>query len=125
MKTNTVGRPGFFGLNAAILSSFGCNAIVVVLRWFLFVKLVKPPGYSNTLGKWNCCCCLKFGFYFEDLLVQLLVAPEYLLCFVGLRGFYFDDLLVQLSVAPDCIVVLPSFYFDGLLIHLLVDLTLE
>jgi len=42
-----------------------------------------------------------------------------------LRGFYFDDLLVQLSVAPDCIVVLPSFYFDGLLIQLLVDLALE
>ena len=46
VKTNILGRPGVFGLNVAILSSFGCNAIVVVLRWFLFVKLVKPPGYS-------------------------------------------------------------------------------
>ena len=42
-----------------------------------------------------------------------------------MRGFYLDDLLMQLSVAPEYIVVLPSFYFDGLLIHLLVDLALE
>jgi len=63
VKTNIVGRPGFFDLNAAILSSFGWNAIVVVLRWFLFVKLVKPPGYCNTLEKKekrNCGCCLKW-----------------------------------------------------------------
>ena len=37
-----VGRPGFLDLNAAILSSFGCNSIIVVLRWFLSVKMVKP-----------------------------------------------------------------------------------
>ena len=42
VKTNIAGRPGYFGLNAAILSSFGCNAIVDALRRFLFVKLVKP-----------------------------------------------------------------------------------
>ena len=41
VKTN-VGRPGFLSLNMAILSFFGCNAMVIVLRWFLFVKLVKP-----------------------------------------------------------------------------------
>ena len=46
------------GLNAAVLSSFGCNAIVVVLRQFLFVKLVKPAILH--WKKWNCCCCLKW-----------------------------------------------------------------
>ena len=41
-KQYILGRPGFLGLNAVILSSFCCNAIIIVLRWFLFVKLVKP-----------------------------------------------------------------------------------
>ena len=42
MKTNIVGRPGFLGLNEAILSFFDCNAIIVVLRWFVLVRFVKP-----------------------------------------------------------------------------------
>ena len=103
VKTNIVGRPGVFSLNAAILSSFGCNAIVVVLRWFLFIKLVKPPGYSNYVGK-----------------MELLLLSKVVLC-----ELYSDILLIQFSVAPECIVILPSFYFDSLLIQLLVDLALD
>ena len=98
VKTNIVGRLGFFVLNAAILSSFGWNAITVVLRWFLFVKLVKPPGYSNYVGK------------MELLLLSKVVS---------------DGLLIHPSVSPQCFVILPSFYLDGLLIQLLVDLALE
>ena len=48
-----------------------------------------------------------------------------LLSKVVLFGLYFDDLLVQLSVAPECIVILPSFCLDCLLIQLLVDLASE
>ena len=39
-----VGRPGFLDLNAAVLSSFGCSSVIVVLRWFLFVKMVKAAA---------------------------------------------------------------------------------
>ena len=50
-------------LHASVLSSFGCSAIVVVLRQFLFVKLVKPAVLH--WKKQNCCCCLKW-FYLSS-----------------------------------------------------------
>ena len=75
----------------------GCVVSIICLHWFFILHLetsgivcilcstilrivsfgTVAQAFSNTLGKWNCCCCLKWlCLGSEDLLIQLLVTPE-------------------------------------------------